>query len=189
MSERLAAAATRDRLMREAGAALERHVRAGEPRAAEAVLADYPDLAADPDSALQLVYDELVRREDLRGERPAYDEYYERFPQWRDELRRSFDLHEVLVRSEVIAPTVTASPAGSPGRRYEVLEELGRGGMGIVYRARQPGLNRVVALKMILSGEYAGATERARFLTEAETAARLHHPNIVQVFEVGEQDG
>jgi serine/threonine-protein kinase len=70
---------------------------------------------------------------------------------------------------------------------YEIKDELGRGGMGVVYRARQISLNRIVALKM-LTGHY-GADEMARFLAEAETAAGLHHPNIIQLYEVGEIDG
>ncbi|HKB35594.1 MAG TPA: serine/threonine-protein kinase [Gemmataceae bacterium] len=72
---------------------------------------------------------------------------------------------------------------------YEVLDVLGHGGMGLVYRARQKGLNRPVALKMILSGAGAGPAERARFRIEAEAVARLQHPNIVQVYEVGEHEG
>ena len=70
---------------------------------------------------------------------------------------------------------------------YEIQGELGRGGMGVVYRARQITLNRVVGLKM-LTGHY-GPDELTRFLAEAETAAGLHHTNIIQIYEVGEFDG
>jgi serine/threonine protein kinase len=72
---------------------------------------------------------------------------------------------------------------------YEVLEEIGRGGMGVVYKARQVKANRLVALKVILSGAHASAEERARFLAEAVAVARLQHPGIVQVFEIGEHEG
>jgi len=72
---------------------------------------------------------------------------------------------------------------------YEILRPLGRGGMGIVYQARQLKLNRIVALKMILSGKYAGEEDLERFRTEGEAVARIQHPNVVQIHEVGEQDG
>jgi serine/threonine protein kinase len=72
---------------------------------------------------------------------------------------------------------------------YEVLGVLGRGGMGVVYKARQTGLNRIVALKMILAGSQASKEELQRFHTEAEAVAALHHPNIVQIHDMGVRDG
>jgi WD40 repeat protein/serine/threonine protein kinase len=80
-----------------------------------------------------------------------------------------------------------AKPPEVPG--YEIERELGRGGMGVVYLARQTQLNRHVALKMILAGLHASEPERERFRIEARAAAQLQHPNIVQIHEVGETDG
>ena len=85
--------------------------------------------------------------------------------------------------------TLGASGFGPTIPGYRILGELGRGGMGVVYKAEQIGLNRLVALKMILSGGYAGAADLARFRLEAEAVAKVQHPNIVAVYEINECDG
>jgi WD40 repeat protein len=72
---------------------------------------------------------------------------------------------------------------------YDILAEVGRGGMGVVYKAQHRGLHRLAALKMVLAGEFASPTQELRFRLEAELAARVQHPNIVQVYEIGSYEG
>ena len=91
-----------------------------------------------------------------------------------------------------INPATARSHAPFAGKRigdYDILGELGRGGMGVVYKARHRQLGRVVALKMIRTGAHADAEELGRFLAEAQAVARLQHPGIVQIFDIGQADG
>jgi eukaryotic-like serine/threonine-protein kinase len=143
----------------------------------------------------ELLVLELTYRR-LAGERPTREEYRARFPSADDDavLAAAFAGLDVHLRS----PSSTQRDAaekqnlGRPAPSvagYEVLDEIGRGGMGVVYKARQVRLNRIVALKMILAGEHAGPEAAARFLTEAEAVARLQHPQVVQIFSIGDHEG
>jgi tetratricopeptide (TPR) repeat protein len=149
----------------------------------EDLLRQHPALRDDPEGVLDLIYGEFVLCEQAGG-RPTPQEYLERFPEHAETLRRQFQLHDAVAASAGPPP---ADARAVPG--YEILECLGRGGMGVVYKARQLALDRVVALKMVLHAGHAGAADRERFRIEAGAVARLQHPNIVGVHEVGEHDG
>ena len=100
-------------------------------------------------------------------------------------------LVEALDLGNAPTPTSVKPEAGLLLRfsDYDLIEEIARGGMGIVYKARQISLNRIVAVKMIVSGQFASKEEVLRFRAEAESAAKLQHPNIVPIHETGEVDG
>jgi serine/threonine-protein kinase len=109
---------------------------------------------------------------------------------WQQMRRLGADLDALFPPPEKTGPyTQPEEPTLQQVPGYEVEAELGRGGMGIVFRARHLRLNRPVALKMLLAGAYAGPRERERFQREAEAAAGLRHENIVRVYDVGDHDG
>jgi hypothetical protein len=125
------------------------------------------------------------------GESPVPEEYHDRFPADRELVEGAFGALRDADTSRTGASAMAGDPAGSvptiPG--YTVLEELGRGGMGVVFKATAEQLNRFVALKMILSGDLAGPEAAARFRAEAEAVAKLQHPQVVQIFRIGEHNG
>ena len=186
----------REQDLRDACAELERRLLAGEDCRAEELLAAFPHLTEDPEAVLELLYVEYVSRLEAAPRRLAED-LGARFPQLREALRSQLRQHEKLLAvtglsshpppEEEPGPPAATRPSWPP--HYEEIGRIGEGNMGVVYRARQVRLDRVVALKMIRAGAHDGSVERARFRTEAEALARVQHPHIVQVFEVGEQDG
>jgi len=150
----------RDQRLAHLLADLSEQMRQGQAPDLDAAAARHPDLAAE----LRELWGAVLFAEELaQGERGATAPYS-------------------------IQQGTNAPPLPGTFGDYELLEEIGRGGMGIVYKARQRSLNRPVALKMILNGQLATPEDLARFRREAEAAAHLDHPNIVPVYDAGEQE-
>ncbi len=166
-------------------------------------MATCADILADQDALLDLLYHEVLVREEC-GDTPHLDEYTRRFPQLARQLRTQFEIHSALNAIQwpeagetpgldtvaTLAGTGRAASAACPAiPGYEAIRVLGRGGMGVVYLAWQTGLGRLAALKMIVAGEYSRPQDLDRFRAEAEALARLEHPNLVKIYEIGEHDG
>lgn len=171
-------------------------------------LTDFPHASEDVDAVLDLIYHEVLVREQ-HGQRARLDDFLQRFPALEERLRRLFLVHQSIeeetsrvsfvnaVTDSVTSVTGNSSSASMdptlqlasapPG--YELLEEVGRGGMALVYRARHQKLNRIVALKMLLAGAHATGETLARLEQEARAVAQLQHSSIVQIHEIGEHEG
>jgi WD40 repeat protein len=196
---------------------LELRIKAGEAVRIESYLTRYPQLEQRPGALVELAAAEYDLRRRLEPN-VAIDGYLERFPAYREELLRrlqpevpaesggrstgiqgrgidtDLDIDQTGPDRSNKDPENGDGGGGGTGapariRGYEILGVLGKGGMGIVYEARHLRLNRLVALKMILGGPHADQAELARFRIEAEAVARVQHPHIIQVYEVGEADG
>jgi hypothetical protein len=149
-------------------------VESGRPFDRDELIARFPDLAAEIG--------------DFLANRARISQFAQPLVQAREEQPLDVDPGKSSPLGQAPAPPEVGAIVRYFGD-YELLEEIARGGMGVVYRARQKSLKRTVALKMILAGQLAAGEDVKRFHAEAEAAARLEHPNIVPIFEIGEADG
>jgi tRNA A-37 threonylcarbamoyl transferase component Bud32/tetratricopeptide (TPR) repeat protein len=168
----------------------------GERVPVEAYLRQHPELESG-DSALELILTEVALRQES-GEAAPLEEYLWRFPRYEDRLRRHFALQEGLVSggASSAAAVAVAPPAAAPSAQslpavagYEIVEQIGRGGMGNVYKARETSLGRHVAIKLLRDDQSRAPDQLARFLREARTASALNHPGICTVHALGEHNG
>jgi serine/threonine-protein kinase len=159
------------------------------------------DAEAQRDQRLAQLLEEITARQ-RQGRQPDWDALAREHPDLVGELRQLVNVAQVVDLARLpndpqatvpqLEQGVSARATGAEARtfgHYELIEEIGRGAMGVVYKAWEPSLRRFVAVKMILRGEHASAADLARFRGEAQSAAGLSHPNIVPVYEVGECDG
>jgi serine/threonine-protein kinase len=181
---------------------LEYRLKDGEPARVEEYLARFPELKSDPEVELELITAELGLRR-RRESDLAVEEFWARFPEYQAELVPTWrrppssgadpreGSHPSWAAADPHGPDSLRRSRPAPGRlgKYELLEEVGRGAFGIVYRARDAELDRVVALKVPRSGHLATPGEVDRFLREARSAAQLDHPSIVAIHDAGHADG
>jgi serine/threonine protein kinase/tetratricopeptide (TPR) repeat protein len=135
----------------------------------------------------------LYLREAQDGKPPSREEFLHRYPdltpELEDFLQDEAQFENVAAPLQAVGQAIALPPDGAHIGDYTLLELIAQGGMGVVYRAQQRSLGRVVALKVLRAGRLADATERQRFRLEAEAVAHLDHPGIVPVYDVGEHEG
>jgi WD40 repeat protein/serine/threonine protein kinase len=157
---------------------------------------DHNPSEADPFGQIADEFVEAFRQ----GKHPSVEEFARRYPEHADEIREMLPALALMERAKFAADGRCREPSGTAGARlgspglqqlgdYQILREVGRGGMGVVYEAQQLSLGRHVAIKVLPSHALLDPRHLGRFQREARSAARLHHTNIVPVFGVGEQDG
>jgi hypothetical protein len=196
------------KLLQGAAAELERRLRAGEAGRAEDLLAAAPDLLADTEAALELVYTEFALRMQ-QEQKPDPREYYLRFPAWEERLRRLFEVHQLVCARGTEHPAPAADsprPAAetvalSGHRRsavkesprivggYRLIRQLGEGGMGTVYEAESLSSGQHVALKLISAGFDTSEQNVKRFLREGRLAGTITHPRCVFVLAANQEEG
>ena len=147
----------------------------------ETYLHQHPALEGEADAILDLIYNEVFLREQA-GETALLAEYVERFPRLSAPLRMQFAVHQAIQAPEASVD----GPTGPEVPGYEILGEIGRGGMGVVFKARDRHLGRLAAVKMIRSKHCQAERVRKRFLAEIQTVAVLDHPHLVRVYTAGE---
>ncbi|MFO0880337.1 MAG: serine/threonine-protein kinase [Gemmataceae bacterium] len=169
----------------------------GERISVEHYLVHYPDLSSDAGALLEMILAEASAREQ-RGDTPLLREYQLRFPSQAEALARRWAFLELMSQDDqLVGTTLPGSTAPPEARRrlpmrlpgFILEEEIGRGGMGVVFRGRQEILGRPIAVKLIRSGPLAGSEEVTRFRTEAQALSRLNHPRILTVHSLGEWQG
>ena len=128
-------------------------------------------------------------RELQAGQRPNRAEFLARYPELESMLDCLEGLEELAPVTELPAAPSDTLVTETGFANYELLEEIGRGGMGVIWKARQKDLDRLVAIKMILTSHLASEVQVERFVAEAKAMARLHHPHVVRIHETGRADG
>lgn len=159
------------------------------------------------DAQLDLLYNEIVVKEEL-GLKPCLQDYTARYPHLAQDLELHFEIHHAIhervltetsnrlndktwpqASPSVAEISLAAADPTEPLSDYELIREIGQGGMAVVYLAKHRKLHRLVALKMFQAGRFLSRRDVFRIRTEAEAMARLSHPNIIQIFDIGECKG